>query len=927
MLNWGVKFRVWFLALVPTVTISLLLSAYFTSIRIDDLEQALNDRGIAMVLRLAPVSELGITSNNQHILEHLAKSSLREKEVFAVTYYNSSGQELVRAGKPNISLAPPFLKKEMMQILVHKEGNISSFIAPITTRENYNEKVCGWVRIELERTNTHLRQQQVLAHTALILLLGLSISGLLALYIGHDIASPILALTQAVALIKQGKLYTRIKTNANWELKILESSINTMAEALQRGQEELQQNINQATKDLRHSLETIEVQNIELEIARKEAETASQVKSEFLANMSHEIRTPLNGIIGFINLLNKTELNPRQKDYLIIIQKSAASLMAIINDILDFSKIEAGKLKLEYTPMDIRDCIEDALTLLAPSAHEKSLELIPFIYSDVPFNIMADPLRIKQIITNLVSNAIKFTNQGHVIVRVMVENEDDKDVTIKVSVTDTGIGLSAFEQKELFRAFNQANASTSRKFGGTGLGLVICKKILTQMQGEIGVESEKNKGSTFWFIFNAQKLHSDEPKPYREISTYLRNIILYESHSTTRLALHHLLNNWDMNITEINDLTEIERRVSESHRSTSPYQLILIGLNELNPEDIILKNLIINLKVQFNCKVGILANSTDLKIYNETLKLGADFCLAKPVSRRELFEVIIKPSYPLVDSISNITLSEPPAINSDYGLVKILAVDDNPANLTLVKVLLEEIGIKCNGVSSGFEAIKALSEHDFDLILMDIQMPEMDGIETTRRIRAQLNKNTIPIIALTAHSLATEQKSMMEVGMNDYLSKPINEYELRALIYKWTQKGTTMNTSNKPTPETNTSFSENLPQSIDWNLSLKLAAYKADLAQELLQGFIEQLPQEQELINKAYEEDDYKALEHYVHKLHGGAAYCGVPRLKQLTKELETVIKTHDNHLIGIKLNAFNAEIQNILKIWTCDFIKEFINA
>lgn len=300
---------------------------------------------------------------------------------------------------------------------------------------------------------TTIRQYQVLFACSIIVLIGLGISGIFAFRMGRDVARPILNMAQTVEKIKNGNLNARVYTNAKAELRLLESGINTMAAALKAAHEEMQQSVEQATADLRQTLETIEIQNIELEIARKEAETGSRIKSEFLANMSHEIRTPLNGVIGFINLLMKTKLDGRQKDYLTTIQKSATSLLSIINDILDFSKIEAGKLSLDMVPMDLRECVDDALILMAPAAHDKQLELVPIFYSDVPEKIVGDHLRLKQIITNLVNNAIKFTEEGSVVVRIMLEKDLDETVMVCISVTDSGIGLSLEEQKLLFQRF------------------------------------------------------------------------------------------------------------------------------------------------------------------------------------------------------------------------------------------------------------------------------------------------------------------------------------------------------------------------------------------------------------------------------------------------------------------------------------------
>ncbi|RYD94518.1 MAG: hypothetical protein EOP50_09385, partial [Sphingobacteriales bacterium] len=317
----------------------------------------------------------------------------------------------------------------------------------------------------------------------------LSEQGSLLLYTGVVIVGGQDLFYQAVMQLKDGHLETRLPALGSHELDELAAGINRMAETLQNAQEELQHSVDQATEDVRQNLETIEIQNIELDLARKEALEASRIKSEFLANMSHEIRTPLNGILGFTHLLQKSELTPRQLDYLGTIEKSADSLLGIINEILDFSKIEAGKLVLDSIPFNLRDLLQDTLTILAPAAHAKQLELVSLVYRDTPLALIGDPLRLKQILTNLVSNAIKFTREGTIVARAeMVEDHEDS-VQLRISVQDTGIGLSNQDVRALFQAFSQADNSLSRQPGGTGLGLVISKRLIEQMGGEIGVDS------------------------------------------------------------------------------------------------------------------------------------------------------------------------------------------------------------------------------------------------------------------------------------------------------------------------------------------------------------------------------------------------------------------------------------------------------
>lgn len=439
--EWGIKNRVLIVALLPTMIIAIILGVYFTSARITDLEQSLKDHGTALSLQLASSSEYGVFASNKKLLSKILENAAEDPDVLAITIYDKTGNQLGRIG-PSIDIKYNANKDKSPMTIVNNDKNRSLiFVNPImlrdviiedfpdninsphhdVTQSSINQKVIGWINLELGKANTTLKQYQALFTSSCILLFGLMVSGLLAKRLGRDVTAPIIKLTAAVEKIKNGQFSTRVYTGASGELKILESGINSMANSLKIAHQEMQKNIDEATRELRQTLETIEIQNAELDIARKEALTASRVKSEFLANMSHEIRTPMNGIIGFTQLLLKNTNSKQQYDYLMTIDRSAHSLLQIINDILDFSKIEAGKLELEKMSFKLIDCLEEAITILAPLAQNKNLELVPIIYSDVPQKIITDSLRLKQVITNLVNNAIKFSDEGSVVVRVILE--------------------------------------------------------------------------------------------------------------------------------------------------------------------------------------------------------------------------------------------------------------------------------------------------------------------------------------------------------------------------------------------------------------------------------------------------------------------------------------------------------------------------
>lgn len=929
-IKWGIKNRVLFLALIPTITISILLGVYFIGIRLEDLSKALADRGTAVASRLASQGEYGVFARDTESLRNLARRAIN-KEISSVAFYDKKGAEIASAGKLNSDIIPPTTNIVPVQITPNPLNDTISFMAPITLPEvvidSYHNSthtladetlkttVIGWLKVELDHKATRLKEYQVLIHSALIVLLGMSISSLLALRLGYDVTQPILELTDAVEKIKNGNLQTRVKAQSHWELAILESGINTMAGSLQIAHEELQHNIDKATADLRQTLKTIEVQNIELDLARKAAEAATQVKSEFLASMSHELRTPMNGIIGFINLLDKTELSERQHDFLTIIQKSSTSLLSIINDILDFSKIEAGKLHLDLIPMDIRESVEDTLTLLGPSAHEKALEIVPFIYSDVPSKIICDSLRIKQVLTNLVSNSIKFTQHGSVVIRVMLEQESDEHVTLCISVTDTGIGLSEEQQKHLFHAFNQTNPNITRRFGGTGLGLVICKKLVEQMHGTIELESEEGKGTTFWFTVRADKVV--DPVPLEESELRGLRVLLYEKHHITRLALIHLLEQWQIRVVECNEPDEILTLVRKSKQQQDPFKMVIIGVNQPLVEKEFIHHIITSLKGPIMCQVGILSNTTEYLVHSEILQAGATLCLAKPICSRKLYEALKK----IFVTQPQLTVQE---ISQPFTMLNILAVDDNPANLKLVKVFLENIGVIPTLAKSGYEALQFSEKNRYNLILMDLHMPGIDGAETAMQIRTTENPNkTTPIVALSAHVLIDEQDRITAAGINDYLTKPIDENSLRASIYKWTHSGV-----RSPDKEgVRAMLTKQDTKTIEWELCLKLAGFKEDLAHEMLTMLIAALPEDKFKILTAFNTNDSYELREQVHKLHGACCYVGVPKLKEISKELELAIAATNEDKIKILIAQLDLEISNILDYYNTEEFQELIHA
>lgn len=913
MRKWGVKTRVMVLALFPAITIALVLGVVFTYIQVNSIQNLLNERGLSLGRQLSTASEHGVVIGNRTLLLNLTNATLEEKDVRSIKILDSFHRSLVHSGPKMLStINPAKLPKD--KVFIQKAEDATLFVTPITlqgshidpeestqsllTLNDRDNNTVGWVAIELSQANSTVAKYQAILTSSLIIILGFLVNWLIAIKMTRGVIRPIEKVTRAVTEIKEGKLDTRVYSGGGEELLQLEAGINSMAETLSKAHNEMQHNIDQATEDLRETLETIEIQNIELDIARKEALEASRIKSEFLANMSHEIRTPLNGILGFTNLLMKGHLTQHQKDHLTTIKKSSEILLTIINDILDFSKIEAGKLILDRTPLKLREVIEDVMTMLAPTAHSRGLDLVPLIYSDVPNNVMGDPLRIKQIITNLVNNAIKFTQSGEVVLRAMLESQTDNSLKVKISVSDTGVGLSRAQQQSLFNAFAQADASTARQFGGTGLGLVISKRLIEEMGGEIGLESELGKGSIFWFTLTTELASNASPEPKLETLSGER-IVYLENQATTGLAVQHMLSNLGVHVKQVDTPSALIKAVISAQEKRKGYAVAIVGINRHLMASNQYKQLIKELEYNRGCRTLLLTPTLDHQQHSILDLVSAH--LTKPVIYQRLYGTL----HALIcgDTIEEHTTLLPalPSTAPQAEPIKtlaptILAVDDNDANLKLVEVLIKELGVNVVTAASGFEALTKWKLQKFDLIFMDVQMPGMDGIETTEKIRShEKTGQRIPIIALTAHALADEKQTLLNKGFDDYLTKPISETQLQEVIYHRTgyqcSPPAALEAITPAPPAIKPSTRARHSDCVDIPMCIKLAAGKNDLAEELFSMLIEHLTPDLEAIQTFFEDGDHDALLERVHKLHGATRYCGVPELQQTAEKMETALK------------------------------------
>lgn len=777
------------------------------------------------------------------------------------------------------------------RLSVDRHGDIMILRTPIIS-ESYSpdesaiadakntKNMLGYVALELDLKSVRLQQYKEIFISSVMMLFCIGIALIFGWRLMRDVTGPIRNMVNTVDRIRRGQLDSRVEGFMLGELDMLKNGINSMAMSLAAYHEEMQHNIDQATSDLRETLEQMEIQNVELDLAKKRAQEAARIKSEFLANMSHELRTPLNGVIGFTRLTLKTELNPTQRDHLNTIERSANNLLAIINDVLDFSKLEAGKLILESIPFPLRNTLDEVVTLLAHSSHDKGLELTLNIKNDVPDNVIGDPLRLQQVITNLVGNAIKFTESGNIDILVEKRALSNTKVQIEVQIRDTGIGIPERDQSRLFQAFRQADASISRRHGGTGLGLVITQKLVNEMGGDISFHSQPNRGSTFWFHINLDlnpNVIIDGPSTACLAGKRLAYV---EPNATAAQCTLDLLSDTPV---------EVVYSPTFSALPLAHYDIMILSVPVTFREPLTMQHERLA-KAASMTDFLLLALPCHAQINAEKLKQGgAAACLLKPLTSTRLLPALTEYCQlnhhpePLLMDTSKITMT-------------VMAVDDNPANLKLIGALLEDKVQHVELCDSGHQAVDRAKQMQFDLILMDIQMPDMDGIRACELIHQLPHQQQTPVIAVTAHAMAGQKEKLLSAGMNDYLAKPIEEEKLHNLLLRYKPGANVAARLMAPEPA---EFIFNPNATLDWQLALRQAAGKPDLARDMLQMLIDFLPEVRNKIEEQLVGENPNGLVDLVHKLHGSCGYSGVPRMKNLCQLIEQQLRSgvHEEEL------------------------------
>ncbi len=911
------KHNVWQLIFIPAFSIILLLSVCLVSYCLYELSKFVDMRGSAMTRKTAQLIYTPLIKQDKALVQALLDGSLEDPYIRALHVHLNTTGESFHTGPEFFPTIDTGLEPNIYDSIRRETRRTILFTHPIADKAGLNP--IGWVEVEMLSSPYMVIHYQTILMTITITVLCLSVAAYLAICLFKAITDPLTHIKQVIHHLALGKLETRVSSQKSREFIDIAEAINEMAESLEIAQQDLQNHIEQSTQDLRETLETIEIKNIELDIARKEAIEASRIKSEFLANTSHEIRTPLNGILGFAALTLKTDINEQQADYINTIHNSAQSLLTVINGILDFSKLEAGKLTLEYAPLPLHQTIDETLHILAPNAHEKKLQLLGYVDPKIPNTLLGDSLRFKQILSNLVSNAIKFSDQGNIIVRTTTVATHETYLMLKISISDQGKGLTPAQQNNLFKPFSQTDSSNSREQGGTGLGLAICKGLVERMNGEIGVESQLDVGSTFWFTARFgidKKPTSNTPTP--QFNNH--RVLLCGTNKGSLDHLQTLLQEWQMEQQTINEIHDIFSTIRQA-KNSNPFELLILDIapNERRIKPAMLHSISEQLGSEFNCKVIVCCTAEHLRLFRTDNNKSNTIFIRKPIAYDALLKLLCEN---LDVVLTDLSIENNSILKDDRPSASVLLVDDNPANLQLASELLRGLNTLVVQASNGPQAIEACLENQFDVIFMDIQMPGMDGFEATRTIRAAENGlRRTPIIALTAHSITEQKAQLLLAGMDDCISKPVNEAQLAHIINRWASlRGKkeviiqeNIHITQEKLPAKNQKRDPS--SSVDISLCLKLANNKPALAHDMLQMMLSSLPTEKLGINQAVAENNIPVLGELIHRLYGSSCYCGVPQLKSISGLLDKLLQANKIAEIENAITTLNHAIDEIL-LW-----------
>lgn len=891
----GVKYQILLIAFIPALLVNTFLTyTYFTN-NVDQAYDRLQSNGRIIAQQLASASELNMLASHFEPIQHLLNKTIDTNSIILASAYNENGKAIAT------SVSTEYDSKNINNYFYYRLPIISKILQDNRSRDLYqgdeNEtKVIGWVHLNISHRKFEIIKANIWNNSISLFFAILCILLMLSSFIGGGITRPIFKLLEHIKKVEKGQLGEVIISFEKSEIGELQKGFNQMTESLLANRNELNEKIQLATKQLSEAIDDLESKNSELKLAKDEAQNANKIKSVFLTNMSHEIRTPINGIKGFINLISQSDLNPTQKRYADIILKSTNDLTDIISEILDFSKMESGKLQIVDGNFDLYEAIQQTRDILFINVLSKNIDLVLIIYSDTPQFVYGDKLRLKQVLLNLIGNAIKFTDEGEVVIRVAVEQQTESDVNILITIEDTGIGISEDDQENLFEAFGQVETAPNRRFKGTGLGLVISRNLVGLMAGEISMQSTIGVGTKFSVHLPFQL--TSTPKVIKEIPLGNKIALILSSRKTCLQEITSLFDRAEI-ATEsmfLSGSDSAESINSKIQKYLTHIDFLAIDLRHFSFD---LKQMLENISID---QTRIIIMHYDQTMVKTQRNLKLEF-ISTTTNSQNLQRTLSSP----LENVSN-TISLIPSLPSFSKTV--LLVDDNQINLKLASELIGLWGHQVYEAESALEAMALYKKESFDLIVLDIQMPEIDGVELLKMMRIENEQDQTPTVALTANIFNNEEQRLLELGFDYYLSKPIDEEKFRHILDGSNHIKTDVTDQEKLAVNDQSVFVPS--SSFDFNQSLKLSQNNKVILCKILEILIRDIPNLQLQLKAAAFQNDKERLSAILHKLHGTTCYISLPKLKKLVISFQQLITTFSDSQVQDTTLKIRDELFNI---------------